>query len=76
MLCAEEDDSLTAEDRAIARFQKQRMKELKGAYDPLFAATLALPVAKSKCPLCSKSASLLLKSGAARQHWAREACPP
>ena len=32
MLCAEEDSSLTAEDRAIARFQKQRMKELKGAY--------------------------------------------
>ena len=32
MLCAEEDSSLTVEDRAIARFQKQRMKELKGAY--------------------------------------------
>ena len=28
---AEEDSSLTAEDKAIARFQKQRMKELKGA---------------------------------------------
>ena len=29
-LGAEEDASLTAEDRAIARFQKQRLKELKG----------------------------------------------
>lgn len=38
MLCAEEDSSLTAEDRAIARFQKQRMKELKGAYDLLFCS--------------------------------------
>ena len=30
MLTAEDDASLTAGDKAIARFQKQRMKELKG----------------------------------------------
>ena len=31
VVAAEDDSSLTAGDKAIARFQKQRMKELKGA---------------------------------------------
>ncbi len=30
--CAEDDSSLTEEEKALARFQRQRMKELTGKY--------------------------------------------
>lgn len=38
----ESDDSLTAEEKAIARFQKQRMKEFAGGILQLFAVQARL----------------------------------
>ena len=50
VVAAEDDSSLTAGDKAIARFQKQRMKELKGA-----SAQAAAGSSSSQRVLCSVS---------------------
>ena len=52
MVAAEDDSSLTAADKAIARFQKQRMKELKGT-----PAQAAARGTSSRTVLCSLSSS-------------------
>ncbi len=58
---AEDDESLTAEEKALLRFQKQRLKELAGSkfavsrhsteYDPLVVRDAELPP-----PACSQLA--------------------
>ena len=52
MVAAEDDSSLTAGDKAIARFQKQRMKELQGAPAQAVAESSA-----SQTVLCSLNSS-------------------
>jgi len=63
---AEDDDTLTAEEKAVARFQKERMKALGGA----LAACLAGCWSKGTPGLCSdKEATLCNSQGVVDSVW-------
>ena len=63
----EEDESLTAEEKAIARFQKQRMKEFGGVYQAYDRPAVSLLLRKLQLlPFTCSTCTILLSSVAAR----------